>query len=136
MTTPMTQSLLTLSDLERSKSRSLRFQRLISRKGAELGPMLLLTINRNPYMASPMALSNLTLTDIERSKFRSLRFSVVENLYGIDIYASSNITTIWMSQKGVCWRVGFSAVLAVFLVYIIITGHEKKISVLCGKDII
>ncbi len=51
----MTPSHLTLSDLERSKSRSLRFQRLISRKGAELGPMLLLTINRNPYMVGPMA---------------------------------------------------------------------------------
>ena len=49
----MAPSLLTFSDLERSKSRSLRFQTLISRKGAELGPMLLLTINRKPYMASP-----------------------------------------------------------------------------------
>ena len=31
-----------LSDLERSMSRSLRFGKLISRKGAELGHMLLL----------------------------------------------------------------------------------------------
>ncbi len=68
-------------------------------------------------MASPMALSNLTFTDLERSKLRSLRFSVVGYLYGIDIFASSNITTIWMSQKGVCWAAGFSAVPAVFLVY-------------------
>ena len=74
-------SLLILSDLERPKSRSLGFQSLISRKGAELGSMLLLTIKRKPYMASPMALSNLTLTDLERSKSRSLRFSVVECLY-------------------------------------------------------
>ncbi len=33
----MTPSHLTLSDRERSKSRSLKFQKLISRKGAELG---------------------------------------------------------------------------------------------------
>ncbi len=107
-----------LERLERSRPRSLRFQSLISRKGAELDPMLVLTINRKPYMASPMALSNLTLTDLEGSKSRSLRFSVVAYLYGIDIFASSKITTIWMSQKGVCWRAGFSAVPAVFLVFL------------------
>ncbi len=85
--------------------------------------MLLLTINRKPYMASPMALSHLILTDLEGSKSRSLRFSVVGGyLYGIDIIASSNITTIWMSQKGVCWRAGFSAVPAVFLVAIMTTA--------------
>ena len=39
---------LTLSDPERSNSRSLRFQSVISRKGAKL------TINRKTYMASPM----------------------------------------------------------------------------------
>ncbi len=50
----MTPSLLTLSDIERSNSRSLGFQSLISRKG-ELGPILLLTINRKPHMASSMA---------------------------------------------------------------------------------
>ncbi len=107
MASLMTPSLLTLSDLERSKSRSLRFQSPISHKGVKLGPMLVLTINRKPYMASPMALSNLTLTDLQRSKSRSLRFSIVGYLYGIDIFASSNITTIWKSQKGVCWRAGF-----------------------------
>ena len=70
---------------------------------------VVLTINRKPYMASPMALiwSNLILTDLQRSKSRSLRFSVVGYLSGIDIFASSNITTIWMSQEGVCWRAGF-----------------------------
>ena len=46
----MTPSYLTLSDLERSKSSLLRFQSLISRKGAELGPILLLNISRKPYM--------------------------------------------------------------------------------------
>ena len=44
---------LTISERERSKSRSLRFQSLISRKGAELGHTLLLTINRIPYIGSP-----------------------------------------------------------------------------------
>ncbi len=48
MASPMTPSLLTLSDLERSKSISLRFQSVISRKGADLGPMLVLTIIGNP----------------------------------------------------------------------------------------
>ena len=38
---------LTLNDLERSKSRSPRFQSLIFRNGAELGPMLLETIGGN-----------------------------------------------------------------------------------------
>ena len=38
----MTPSVLILSDLERSKSRSLGFQDLISPKGAELSPMLLI----------------------------------------------------------------------------------------------
>ncbi len=58
MGSPMPLSSLTLSDLERSKSRSLRFRSLISCKGAYLGSMLLLNINRKPYMDSPMALSN------------------------------------------------------------------------------
>ncbi len=58
----MAPSDLTLSDLERSNSRSIRFQSVISRKGAKLGPMLILTINRKPYMASPMTLSLLTLS--------------------------------------------------------------------------
>ncbi len=50
MVSPMTLSHLTLSDLERSISRSLRFKTLISRKGPELGHMLQLNINRKPYM--------------------------------------------------------------------------------------
>ena len=74
MASPWTSSLLTLSDLERSKSRSLGFKCLISRKGGDLGPMLLLTINRKPYMASPMTLSVLIVSDLERLKSRSLGF--------------------------------------------------------------
>ncbi len=70
------QSHLTLSNLERSNSRSLRFRSLIhvSCKGAELGHMLLLNINSKAYKESPMTLSHLTLSDLERSKSRSLKF--------------------------------------------------------------
>ncbi len=73
---------LTLSDLERSNSRSPTFQfkvkvtqilkPYISRRSS--GPMLPLTINRKPYMASPMTPWHLTLSDPERSKSRSLTF--------------------------------------------------------------
>ncbi len=59
MTSPMTLSHLTMSDLERSSSRSLRFWNLISCKGAELGHMLLLNINRKAYMESPMTSSHI-----------------------------------------------------------------------------
>ncbi len=70
----MTPSHLTLSALERLKSRSLGFRTLISCKGAELGHMLLLNINRKAYMGTPMTLSHLTLSDLERSISRLLRF--------------------------------------------------------------
>ncbi len=46
----------------------------LSRKAAQLGPMLLLNINRKPYMKNPIALSHLTLSDLERSKSRLPRF--------------------------------------------------------------
>ena len=65
MASLMTPLLLTLSKLERSKSRSLVFQSLISHKGAEVGPMLLLTINRKTYMASLMTPSLLTLVTLK-----------------------------------------------------------------------
>ncbi len=46
----MTSSHLTLSDLQRSNSRSLTFRSFIYHKGAELGHMLLLSINgKNIY---------------------------------------------------------------------------------------
>ncbi len=63
---------------------------------------------------------NFDLEQLERSRSRSLRFSVVGYLYGIDIFASSNITTFWMSQNGVCWRAGFSAAPSVFLVVVVV----------------
>ncbi len=56
----MTLSHLTLSDIERSKSRSLRFRSVVSCKGVELGHMLPLSINRKAYMGNQMTLSHLT----------------------------------------------------------------------------
>ncbi len=49
MGSPVTLSHLALSDIERSLSRSLKYQRFISRKAAELGHMLLLKINRKQW---------------------------------------------------------------------------------------
>ncbi len=72
---PMTLPHLTLSDLERSNSKSPKFRSLISHKGAELGPMLILNITK-PNMGSPTAPSDLTLSDLERLKSRSPRFQV------------------------------------------------------------
>ncbi len=75
MATLITKSLWTLGDLERSKSKSLRFQSLIFRKEAELDPILLLIINRKPYMASLMTPSLLTLSDLKgqgHSDFKAL----------------------------------------------------------------
>ncbi len=51
-------------ELERSLLRSLRFGRLISRKGSELGHVLLLDTNRKSHMESPTAPSYLTLGDL------------------------------------------------------------------------
>ena len=74
MENPMTPSHSTLSDLERSKSRSLRFRSLIACKGAKLGHKLLLNMNRKAYIESPMTSSHMTLSDLETSKSGSLRF--------------------------------------------------------------
>ncbi len=63
MLSDMTPSHLTLSDLERSRSWSLGFQSLISRNAAKLGLMLLLTINKKPYMGSPITPSHLTYSE-------------------------------------------------------------------------
>ncbi len=65
---------LTFGGLESSTSRSARFQSLISRNGATLGSLLLLTINRKPYMVSSMTPRHLTSSALERSTSRSLRF--------------------------------------------------------------
>ncbi len=46
---------MTLSALEMSKSMSFRLYRLLSRKGAELGHILLLHTDKKLYMGRPMA---------------------------------------------------------------------------------
>ncbi len=50
----------------------------MSYKGAELGHMLPININRNPYMGSQKTLSDLTLSDLE---FQSQGHSDFEALY-------------------------------------------------------
>ena len=62
------------NDLERSVSRSLRFGRLIFRKGADSGRVLLIKHQEESHMRSPTAPSHLTLSDIERLNSRSLGF--------------------------------------------------------------
>ncbi len=118
MESPMEASHLTLSDLERSKSRSLRFQSLISRKGAQLGPMLLLNINRKPYMGSPMTIN--VKFDLEWPWKVKVKVTQVSSgsrcVWYPYIWLRLITTLIWMSQKRICWRRGFSAVPAVFLV--------------------
>ncbi len=74
-----------LSYLERSVSRSLRFQSLISYKGTELSYMLPLNSNRKLYMGSPMPLSHLTLSNLERSVSRSLRFQSLISCKGTEL---------------------------------------------------
>ena len=64
MGSPMTLSHLTLSDLERLKSRSLTFRIIISRKGAKLAHMLLLYI-RKACMGSPVVRLLLTLVTLK-----------------------------------------------------------------------
>ncbi len=56
------------SDLERSSSRSLRFCRLISLKGAELRLLLLLKTYRKSHVGSATTQSHLTLNDFVRLK--------------------------------------------------------------------
>ena len=70
MGSPMTLSHLTLCDPERPASRSLRYQRIISRKTAELAYKLLLNTNRKSYMRSSKPPLHLTLNDLDRSKLR------------------------------------------------------------------
>ncbi len=75
MGSPMTLSDMTLSDLERSMSMSLRFQSIISFRVAELGQMLLLSINKKPYTGSTVVLLQLILyRPNKRSMPMSLRF--------------------------------------------------------------
>ncbi len=83
----MTPSYFTLSDLERSNARSLRFRCLISCTGAELGHALLLNSNRKAYagMESRMTSSNMTFSDLKRTSSRSLRFRSLISCTGAEL---------------------------------------------------
>ncbi len=63
MEIPLTLSQVTLSNIERSKLRSLRFPSIICRKGAELAHMLL--INRKACMSSLLVRLQLTLVTLK-----------------------------------------------------------------------
>ncbi len=93
--------------------------------------MLLLTINRKPYMASPMTSSHLTLSVLERSLSQGHWFWAEGDLHEIDIFARSDITAlIWMSQKVVCWRAGFSAVPGLVLVTIYFIKNSQNTQII------
>ncbi len=62
------------NDLERSMSRSLRFGRLIFRKGADSGHVLLIKHQEEWHMGSLSAPSHLTLSELESLNSRSHRF--------------------------------------------------------------
>ena len=68
---------LSLGGLKRPKSRPLRFRKLIYRKGADLGHMLLQSTIMKSYMGNTLASLDLTFSDIEKSKSSSLRFEVL-----------------------------------------------------------
>ena len=90
---PMTLSHLTLIALGRSISRSHRFQRLISRKVAELGHMLLLNTNRTPYMGSQkpsLHLSDLLLLSGTRAS-HNLRYHAVTSNFKHGLLSDSTL---------------------------------------------
>ena len=66
-------------------SRSLGFGSLVSCKGAELGPVLLLNINRKSHIESTMTSSHLSLSGIERSNSRSLTFQSLMHRKGAEL---------------------------------------------------
>ncbi len=124
MGSPMTLSHLTLSDLERSYSRSFRFRGLISCKRAELGHMLLLNINRKAYMGSQMT-SHLTLSDLERSNSRPHIFAMLSALFptsefnlgqtlGIHVMYWALLDQGWCPFTGICLLVWDTPLMILF----------------------
>ncbi len=76
-------------------------------KRSRVKPYVIINANMIPHMRSPMAPSHLTLGDLERA---TQIFRVVRDLY---IVVS---ILIWIWQKGIYERVGFSTVPPLFLV--------------------
>ncbi len=62
---PMTLSHLALSDLERSKSKWLRFPSIISRKSSRLRPNVTITHYRKAYIGSPLVRLHLNLETLK-----------------------------------------------------------------------
>ena len=75
MGSPITLSHLILSDIESLISWSLRFQKPISRKGAELSHMLRLNINRKAYKESPIIL-HLTIVTLKVTQISKASISL------------------------------------------------------------
>ena len=65
---------LTWSDMERSKSRSRIFRRAVTWKPLQIGPNLLLVMDRKSCMGFQMAPLILTWGDLDSSKSRSRLF--------------------------------------------------------------
>ena len=85
---------LTLSELERSKSRSLRFQNITSRKGADLGRMLLCYMHQSESMyAESIGAITFDFSDPERLMSRSLRFRWFTSHKEAELDSSYNMTT-------------------------------------------
>ncbi len=61
---------------------------LISPKGADLGHMLPVNINKKAYLRSTMTISHLNLSDFERSISRSLRFQRLVSRKGAGVVRS------------------------------------------------
>ncbi len=65
--------------------------------------MLVLKINRKPYIRSPMALLHLTLSDLERSKCRSLKARSIISRKGAELGLMLLVTLIGKHIRGVHW---------------------------------
>ncbi len=80
---PVTLSYVTLPDLERSKSRSLQFRSIISRKGAVRAYITINInmINRKSYMGSPLMQLCVTSGTLKGQHGQGQGHSDLESLY-------------------------------------------------------
>ena len=101
---------LTLIDLQRLIGQfkvtqiSLVFH-LVSRKGAELGYILLLNTNSNPYMGSRMAPLHLTLSDIERLNSKSRIFYSVRSAKGEELIRHKLLHVYYTLIGNIIWGI-------------------------------
>ena len=85
MMSQMTPSYLTFSDIERLKSRTLRFRSLISCKGAEVGHVLLLKYKQESIYGESIDAITLDLSDLETLMPRLLAFQRLISRKGTDL---------------------------------------------------